>query len=185
MCGERCPGPSTSMLHGSSLCSCETSSWACRLQLLLLLAAGYPPLTLSCCWLCCRVRQVPLPAEVYAGVNAEAVLTVLAHKITKAVRSQGVSEARLLLRDWLIIFASNYHRNSYMRASPQQLLQLPVRCWHQGLRVGVGSCGKRDAAAAARKWLALGSPDKGQAGRQDWWEAEEWGWGRVGVFACS
>jgi hypothetical protein len=37
-----------------------------------------------------------------------------------------VSEARLLLRDWLVIFTANYHRNSFMRASAAQLLQLPV-----------------------------------------------------------
>lgn len=40
---------------------------------------------------------------------------------------QSVSEARLLLRDWLVIFTANYHRNSFMRASAAQLLQLPVR----------------------------------------------------------
>jgi hypothetical protein len=39
---------------------------------------------------------------------------------------QSVSEARLLLRDWLVIFTANYHRNSFMRASATQLLQLPV-----------------------------------------------------------
>jgi len=40
---------------------------------------------------------------------------------------QSVGEARLLLRDWLVIFTTNYHRNSYMRASAEQLLKLPVR----------------------------------------------------------
>jgi hypothetical protein len=39
---------------------------------------------------------------------------------------QSVGEARLLLRDWLVIFSTNYHRNSYMRASAGQLLKLPV-----------------------------------------------------------
>jgi hypothetical protein len=39
---------------------------------------------------------------------------------------QSVAEARLLLRDWLVIFTANYHRNSFMRASAAQLLQLPV-----------------------------------------------------------
>jgi hypothetical protein len=38
-----------------------------------------------------------------------------------------VGEARLLLRDWLVIFTTNFHRNSYMRASAAQLLKLPVR----------------------------------------------------------
>ncbi|KAF6265854.1 hypothetical protein COO60DRAFT_1697553 [Scenedesmus sp. NREL 46B-D3] len=66
------------------------------------------------------------PAEVYSSVDADTVLTVLTHKITKAVRTQSVSEARLLLRDWLVIFTANYHRNSFMRASAAQLLQLPV-----------------------------------------------------------
>eukprot|EP00879_Flechtneria_rotunda_P001812 GHRR01001976.1.p1 GENE.GHRR01001976.1~~GHRR01001976.1.p1 ORF type:complete len:996 (+),score=422.55 GHRR01001976.1:2722-5709(+) len=66
------------------------------------------------------------PAEVYSNVDADAVLTVLTHKITKAVRAQSVSEARLLLRDWLVIFTTNYHRSSFMRASAAQLLQLPV-----------------------------------------------------------
>jgi hypothetical protein len=45
----------------------------------------------------------------------------------RAVCWQSVGEARLLLRDWLVIFTTNYHRNSYMRASAQQLLKLPVR----------------------------------------------------------
>lgn len=40
---------------------------------------------------------------------------------------QSVGEARLLLRDWLVIFTTNYHRNSYMRASAAQLAKLPVR----------------------------------------------------------
>jgi hypothetical protein len=40
---------------------------------------------------------------------------------------QSVGEARLLLRDWLVIFTTNYHRNSYMRATAAQLLKLPVR----------------------------------------------------------
>lgn len=40
---------------------------------------------------------------------------------------QSLGEARLLLRDWLVIFTTNYHRNSYMRASAAQLVKLPVR----------------------------------------------------------
>lgn len=48
---------------------------------------------------------------------------------------QSVSEARLLLRDWLVIFTANYHRNSFMRASAAQLLQLPVRQRHLQLQV--------------------------------------------------
>jgi hypothetical protein len=47
--------------------------------------------------------------------------------LLRAVCWQSVGEARLLLRDWLVIFTTNYHRNSYMRASAQQLLKLPVR----------------------------------------------------------
>jgi hypothetical protein len=46
--------------------------------------------------------------------------------ISVLVCLQSVSEARLLLRDWLVIFTANYHRNSFMRASAAQLLQLPV-----------------------------------------------------------
>jgi hypothetical protein len=37
-----------------------------------------------------------------------------------------VSEARLLLRDWLVIFAANHHRNGFMKASAEQLAKLPV-----------------------------------------------------------
>jgi hypothetical protein len=79
------------------------------------------------------------PQEVYNSVDADTVLTVLTHKITKAVRTQSVSEARLLLRDWLVIFTANMHRNSYVRASAEQLLKLPVRA----------ACGWLCGAAAA------------------------------------
>eukprot|EP00775_Hariotina_reticulata_P007478 gene7478-7687_t len=77
-------------------------------------------------WVTHRLPVALGPADVYGSVDADAVLTTLTHKITKAVRSQSVSEARLLLRDWLVIFTANYHRNSFMRASAAQLLQLPV-----------------------------------------------------------
>ena len=76
--------------------------------------------------------MVDTPDAVYCSVSPDAVLCVLSHKITKAVRTQGVAEARLLLRDWLVILGSNYHRNSYMRASTQQLIQLPVRGEREG-----------------------------------------------------
>jgi hypothetical protein len=55
-----------------------------------------------------------------------------------------VSEARLLLRDWLVIFTANYHRNSFMRASAAQLLQLPVR--HTAL--SMHACGARMLAVS-------------------------------------
>jgi hypothetical protein len=54
---------------------------------------------------------------------------MLCHAVLCCVNAvlQSVGEARLLLRDWLVIFTTNYHRNSYMRASAAQLAKLPVR----------------------------------------------------------
>lgn len=67
------------------------------------------------------------PADLYSAADADTVLALLTHKVTRAARKQSVGEARLLLRDWLAAFAGNYHRNAYMRASVEQLAQLPVR----------------------------------------------------------
>jgi hypothetical protein len=73
---------------------------------------------------------------------------------------QSVSEARLLLRDWLVIFTANYHRNSFMRASAAQLLQLPVR--HSArhavsLHTYAGRVHMRTACVAADACVAKGS----------------------------
>lgn len=48
--------------------------------------------------------------EVYGSVDATAALAALTHKIGRAVRLQGVGHGRPLLRDWLVMFAANYHR---------------------------------------------------------------------------
>lgn len=79
---------------------------------------------------CLCTARLPVsrsPDDVYRHVDADVTLTVLTHKIIKAVRLQGVAQARLLLRDWLVIFAANYHRNMNLRATAEQLLHQPVR----------------------------------------------------------
>lgn len=49
-------------------------------------------------------------ADVYAHAHPDAVVTLLMHKIMRAAEAQGLQEARLLLRDWLVILALSYHR---------------------------------------------------------------------------
>eukprot|EP00195_Chlamydomonas_chlamydogama_P017072 CAMPEP_0202896248 /NCGR_PEP_ID=MMETSP1392-20130828/5266_1 /ASSEMBLY_ACC=CAM_ASM_000868 /TAXON_ID=225041 /ORGANISM="Chlamydomonas chlamydogama, Strain SAG 11-48b" /LENGTH=777 /DNA_ID=CAMNT_0049581523 /DNA_START=303 /DNA_END=2636 /DNA_ORIENTATION=+ len=64
--------------------------------------------------------------EVLRNASTDAVVAVLMHKIMKAARAQGAAAARQLLRDWLVILATNYHRTTMPTASPQQLLSAQV-----------------------------------------------------------
>ncbi|KAG2486738.1 hypothetical protein HYH03_014664 [Edaphochlamys debaryana] len=73
-----------------------------------------------------RVMTAATVADVYAHTNPDAVVTLLMHKILRAAEAQGLQEARLLLRDWLVILALNYHRNVHSNLTPQQLSTVPA-----------------------------------------------------------
>ncbi|GFR45227.1 hypothetical protein Agub_g6624 [Astrephomene gubernaculifera] len=73
-----------------------------------------------------RVNVAATVADVYAHTQPEAVVTLLMHKIMRAAEAQGPHEARLLLRDWLVLLALNYHRNAHPNLTPQQLAAVPA-----------------------------------------------------------
>ncbi len=65
--------------------------------------------------------------EVFRYSNTEAVVAVLMQKIMRAARTKGPAAARLLLRDWLVILASNYHRIVHWNVGGlDKLLAVPV-----------------------------------------------------------
>lgn len=45
---------------------------------------------------CCRLPVVATPEQVYNSVDADTVLTVLTHKITRAVRAQVGQQGRII-----------------------------------------------------------------------------------------
>eukprot|EP00958_Prasinococcus_capsulatus_P025539 scaffold4372_cov397-Prasinococcus_capsulatus_cf.AAC.23 len=47
--------------------------------------------------------------QVYESCRAEVVLSMLVHKIIRAIMEEGVEEGRLLLQDWLVILTANYN----------------------------------------------------------------------------
>ncbi|KAK6272312.1 hypothetical protein POUND7_009395 [Theobroma cacao] len=49
------------------------------------------------------------PNELYDGVDPEAVLSLLVHKVILASLEQGVREGRMLLHDWLVILTAQYN----------------------------------------------------------------------------
>lgn len=66
-----------------------------------------------------RMRILTTPArvarsmsEVYADVNADAVLTMLMHKIGRAADGEGPQEARNLLQDWLVLFSARVNSHA-------------------------------------------------------------------------
>ena len=65
-------------------------------------------------------------------MNPDAVLALIMHKIMRAGHTDGPHEARLLLRDWLVLLALNYHRNTHTDMGPAALLQQPVGGWLGG-----------------------------------------------------
>ena len=68
-----------------------------------------------------RLEVAKLPAEVYAGADADAILLLLFHKISIAAAAQGASEGRALLQDWLVLFTASYnrHRNATLASADQ------------------------------------------------------------------
>ncbi|CAA7397033.1 unnamed protein product [Spirodela intermedia] len=61
-----------------------------------------------------RIRTLQLSTalninEIYDGVDADVVLSILVHKVILACLEQGVREGRSLLYDWLIILAAQYN----------------------------------------------------------------------------
>ncbi|PKA66827.1 Protein transport protein Sec24-like [Apostasia shenzhenica] len=48
-------------------------------------------------------------SDLYDNVVAEAVLSILVHKVILASLEQGIREGRLLLHDWLVILAAQYN----------------------------------------------------------------------------
>ncbi|KXZ54187.1 hypothetical protein GPECTOR_5g282 [Gonium pectorale] len=73
-----------------------------------------------------RVGIAATVGDLYAHVAPEAVLTVLMHKVARAAEAQGLNEARLLLRDWLVVLALAYHRNLHSALTPPQLAEVPA-----------------------------------------------------------
>lgn len=65
-----------------------------------------------------RIQTMPVavagnPREVFGGVNPDAVLAVLLHKIVAAAAAvgaaEGAREGHALLQDWLVAFAEQYN----------------------------------------------------------------------------
>ncbi|GIL48469.1 hypothetical protein Vafri_4983 [Volvox africanus] len=73
-----------------------------------------------------RVNIAATVADVYAHANPDAVVTLLMHKVMRVAEAQGMKEARLLLRDWLVVLALCYHRNVHSSLTLQQLATVPV-----------------------------------------------------------
>ena len=77
-----------------------------------------------------RIMTVALPvasahADVYCHVNADALLTMLVHKIGNVVLQQGLEQGQGLLQDWLVLFVAAY--NSHRGIQPK--LPQEVRCF--------------------------------------------------------
>src|SRR5687767_12377834 len=49
--------------------------------------------------------------QLYAGVRTSVVLTQLTHQLIHASLEQGLGEARLLAKDWLVNFQSAYNNH--------------------------------------------------------------------------
>ena len=56
-----------------------------------------------------RVKVARSAGEVYDSANADAILTMLMHKIGRAANAEGPQEARALLQDWLVLFCARYN----------------------------------------------------------------------------
>lgn len=65
--------------------------------------------------------------SLYAGSSTEAIVALLMHKITRAAVAEGMTEARLLLRDWLVYLTIHAHRNLHPGATAAELAAIEVR----------------------------------------------------------
>ena len=50
----------------------------------------------------------------YGAVFPEAVISVIMHKLLHVLVKKNVTEARILLRDWLVLFVTDFHRNRHV-----------------------------------------------------------------------
>lgn len=73
-----------------------------------------------------RVHTARSAAELYSHVNTEAVICVLAHKLLRAVKMEGVAQGRALLRDWLVAVMAHVHAHANPGVPPLTLADLPV-----------------------------------------------------------
>lgn len=67
-----------------------------------------------------QARVASSPKDVFATVDAECVVSLLAHKILATAEEKGLAEARLLLSDWLVILTSRFnHETGVARFDPK------------------------------------------------------------------
>ena len=53
--------------------------------------------------------------ELYNAADSEVTMSLLCHKIIKAIADEGVAEARMLLQDWLVILTAKYNQHMMRR----------------------------------------------------------------------
>jgi hypothetical protein len=60
-----------------------------------------------------------LAQDLFASADVDVVVTLLAHKIIRALAVEGLHEARMLLQDWLVMLAARYNEHLMRRREMQ------------------------------------------------------------------